>query len=565
MAIRIAGGQIQDSAITNAKLAGSITASKLDLTGVFNFGSGTLRAATPSADNDVTTKAYVDSIAGGGVYWKEPVRVASTANIDLSSALINGATIDGVTVATGDRVLVKDQSTASQCGIYDVVASGAASRSSDCDTAEELNGAAVFVKEGSQAADQGFIQTATISTIGSDSVFFVQFTGLGQVVAGDALSKTGNTLDVLVDDSTIEIASDALQLKDSGVTNAKLAGSISNDKLTNSTISGVALGNNLASLSPATNGGVLFTSYNGSASVSNLQLDIADLAAAVIDVATDSFAFYDSSADITGKESISDLMVAVAGDALGATSGVLDVKVDNSSIEINADQLRIKAAGVSNSMLANSTISGVSLGSNLNSLSPATNGGVLFTSYDGSASVSDLQLDISNLADAGIDVATDSFAFYDSSADVTGKETVADLMVAVAGDALGATSGVLDVKVDDSTIEIASDALQLKDAGVTNAKLAGNIATEKLQLASVWKTLSPDGSTAAFDLDNPLKTSLQDIMVFRNGLCVKQVASSPADTDQYSVSINGGAGGVARITFGANIAASDDLRVMYFV
>ena len=223
MAIRIASGQIQDSAVTNDKLAGSITSAKLDLTGTFNYSSGTLRAATPIAAADVAIKSYVDAIAGGGVYWKEPVRVASTANINLTNALINGATIDGVSVVTGDRVLVKDQSTASQNGIYEVVASGAASRSSDCDTAEELNGAAVFVKEGTAAADQGYIQTATISTIDSDSVTWVQFTGLGQITAGEALSKTGNTLNVEVDDSTIEVSGDALQVKDSGITNAKLA------------------------------------------------------------------------------------------------------------------------------------------------------------------------------------------------------------------------------------------------------------------------------------------------------------------------------------------------------
>ena len=565
MAIRIASGQIQDSAVTNDKLAGSISSSKLDLTGTFNFSSGTLRAGTPSADSDVAVKSYVDAIAGGGVYWKEPVRVASTANIDLSSALINGATIDGVSVATGDRVLVKDQSTASQNGIYEVVASGAASRSSDCDTADELNGAAVFVKEGSAAADQGYIQTATVSTIDSDTVTWAQFTGLGQITAGAALSKSANTLNVEVDDTGIEIVGDALQLKDSGVTNAKLAGSISNDKLSNSTISGVALGGNLSSLSPATNGGVLFTSYNGSAAVSNLQLDLSDLAAAAVDVATDSIAIYDSSADVTGKETIADVMTAVAGAALSATSGVLAVAVDDIGIEVALDKLQIKNGGVSNAKLANSTISGVSLGSNLNSLSPATNGGVLFTSYNGSAAVSNLQLDINDLAAAVIDVATDSIAIYDSSADVTGKESIADLMTAVAGEGLAAQSGQLGVNTDGSTIEVAggSGNLQIVDGGVTNAKLAGSISTDKLSLASEWETLSPSGSTAIFDLSDALNVNLANIMVFRNGLAVKQVASSPADTDEYTVSPTGGAGGVARLTFGANVAASDDLRVWY--
>ncbi len=564
MAIRIASGQIQDSAVTNDKLAGSIQAAKIDLTGTFNFASGTLRAGTPSAASDVAVKSYVDAVAGGGVYWKEPVRVATTANINLSSALVNNATIDGVTVVTGDRVLVKNQDTQSANGIYIVAASGAASRSTDCDSAEELNGAAVFTKEGTAAADQGFIQTATISTIGNDNVVWVQFTGLGQVVAGQALSKTGNTLDVVVDDSSLEISGDALQVKASGITNTMLNGGIGNDKLSNNTISGVTLGNNLASLAPATNGGVLFTSYNGSAGVSNLQLDINDLSAAAIDPQTDSFAIYDSSEDATGKETIADFITAVAGDGLTDSNGVLAVSVDDVTIETDNDSLRLKDGGVSNAKLANSTISGVALGANLASLAPATNGGVLFTSYNGSAAVSNLQLDINDLSSAAaIDPQTDSFAIYDSSADATGKQTVAGFITAVAGDGLTDSNGVLAVSVDDATIETDNDSLRLKDGGVSNAKLAGSIATSKLSLRSEWETLSPSGSTAQFDLSEALSTNLANIMVFRNGLAVKQVASGPADTDEYTVSPTGGAGGNARITFGANIAATDDLRVFY--
>ena len=574
MAIQIASEQIKDSAITNDKLNGSIPSSKLDLTGTFNFASGVLRCATPSGDNDATPKSYVDAIAGGGVYWKEPVRVATTANVDLAADLQNGDTIDGVTIATGDRILVKNQSTASQNGIYEAVASGTASRSGDCNTADELNGAAVFCKEGTSNSDQGFIQTAEIATLGSDSVTFVQFTGLGQVTAGEGLSKTGNTIDVNVDDSSIEISGDSLQVKASGITNAMLSGSIANAKLANSTISGVALGNNLASLTTATNGGIQLTSYNGSAGVSDLAMDIGDLADGVLSLTEDYLAFADFTDGATKTESIADFVSALAGDGLvqNASSKALEINVDDSSIEIATDSLQVKALGITNAMLsgsianaklANSTISGVALGSNLNALSKATNGGIQLTSYNGSAAVSDLTLDVSDLAAAVVNVAADSIAIYDADADVTGKESIADLMTAVAGDALVASAGVLAVQVDDSTIEIASDSVRVKDSGVTNAKLAGSIATSKLLLKSVWKELSPDGSTAQFDLDEALSSNLTNIQVFRNGLCVKQVSSSPADEDQYTVSATGGAGGVGRVTFGANIASSDDLRVFY--
>ena len=232
MSIQIVANQIKDSAVTSAKLAGSIPSSKLDLTGTFNYGSGTLQAASPTNNSDVATKSYVDGLVSSGTEWKSPARVATTANITLTSP---GTAIDGITLSNGDRVVVKDQSTQSQNGIYIFNGSGASmTRATDADTAGELNGAAILVLEGSTNADQQYAQNAEIQNLGSDAVTFVQMSGTGQIEAGSALSKTGNRLDVEVDDSTIEVASDALRIKDSGVTNAKLAGSISQDKLAGS-------------------------------------------------------------------------------------------------------------------------------------------------------------------------------------------------------------------------------------------------------------------------------------------------------------------------------------------
>ena len=477
MSIQISGDQIKNNAVA---------AGKLDLsTGTFDFTSATIRAASPSNESDVAIKSYVDSLAASGVFWKESVKAATVSGIDISSDLQNGDSIDGVTLQTGDRVLVKDQSGDSekQNGIYIVVAAGAASRSSDMDAADEFSGSAVFVQEGSANADQGYICTNNGNVVvGTTAIQFTQFTGLGQITAGAALTKSNNTLNVAVDDSSIEISSDALRVKALGISSSMLAGSIPNSKLQNATISGVALGSNLLSLSKATNGGVNFTSYNGSAAVSNLQLDISDLAAAAVNVAADSIAIYDADADVTGKESISDLMTAVAGNGLAASSGVLAVSVDNSSIEVNGDALRIKASGVTNSMLANSTISGIALGANLGSLSKATNGGVVFTSYNGSAAVSDLQLDLNDLAAAAVNVAADSIAIYDADADATAKESIADLITAVAGAGLAASSGVLSVGVDDNSIEINGDALRVKANGIASSMLAGSIPTSKLLL-----------------------------------------------------------------------------------
>lgn len=164
-------------------------------------------------------KAYVDAMASG-LDPKASVRVATTANITLSGT----QTIDGVSVIVGNRVLVKNQSTASQNGIY-VCASGAWSRATDADaSAEVTSGLYCYVSEGTTNASSGWVlSTADPITLGSTSLTFTQFSGAGQITDGNALSKTGNVLDVNVDGSTIEVSSDALRVKDGGITLAKMA------------------------------------------------------------------------------------------------------------------------------------------------------------------------------------------------------------------------------------------------------------------------------------------------------------------------------------------------------
>jgi hypothetical protein len=143
----------------------------------FIEGSGvTITVADDSGNEevDITIDATGSSVAA----WKEPVRAASTgSNVDISTDLENGDSLDGVTLATGDRVLLKDQSTGSQNGIYIVVASGAASRSSDADAGSELVGAAVFVSEGTTNADRIYLCTTNAPiTVGATSLTFAQIT-----------------------------------------------------------------------------------------------------------------------------------------------------------------------------------------------------------------------------------------------------------------------------------------------------------------------------------------------------------------------------------------------------
>ena len=174
---------------------------------IFAAGGTVTGLPAPTADTDAANKAYVDALSAG-LSWKQAVRVATTANVALATDLENGDTIDSVILATGDRVLVKDQSTASQNGIYVVQASGAAVRATDMDAAAEFDGAAVFVKEGTVNQSSGWTQTATVNTVGTDAVTFSQFTGGALYTWGVGLQNTGNTININLGAGIIELPSD---------------------------------------------------------------------------------------------------------------------------------------------------------------------------------------------------------------------------------------------------------------------------------------------------------------------------------------------------------------------
>ena len=148
-----------------------------------------------TADTDAATKSYVDSVAQG-LSAKDSVRAATTANGTLASAYENGQEIDGVTLATNDRILIKNQTSSAENGIYTVNASGAPTRAVDFDAnAEVAKGAFVFVEEGTTNANAGFVLTTDGSiTLGTTDLSFTQFSGAGQITAGTGLTKSGNEL-----------------------------------------------------------------------------------------------------------------------------------------------------------------------------------------------------------------------------------------------------------------------------------------------------------------------------------------------------------------------------------
>lgn len=149
--------------------------------------------ATPTVSTDAATKGYVDA-AVNGTDWKQSVRAATTANIATLSGLL---TVDGITLVAGDRVLVKDQSTQAQNGIW-VAGSGAWTRATDADeNAEVTAGLSVMVTEGSTQADtQWRLTTNDPITVGTTSLVFSQIGAGTSYTQGTGISISGNTISV---------------------------------------------------------------------------------------------------------------------------------------------------------------------------------------------------------------------------------------------------------------------------------------------------------------------------------------------------------------------------------
>ena len=226
--------RLDGNALTSTDTNGNISISPHG-SGTVDVGSSRITSVTdPTGAQDAATKAYVDAVKSG-FDPKDSVVMATTADLaytyangssGVGATLTNGSngaiTIDGIATATANqRVLVKDQDDAEENGIYyvsTVSGSGTAlvlTRTTDADTASELSsGSFVFVEQGTTNADAAFVMTqdATI-TMGTTDLTWTQFSGAGQITAGDALTKSGNTLHWADDNITLEVSSDTARIK----------------------------------------------------------------------------------------------------------------------------------------------------------------------------------------------------------------------------------------------------------------------------------------------------------------------------------------------------------------
>jgi len=205
------------------------------IAGVKTFTSSPI-VPTPSAATEAANKSYVDA-AIAGLSWKQAVRVATAVAGTLATSFENGDTVDGVTLATGDRILIKNQVSGPDNGIYVVNASGAPTRATDANSGAELVNASVYVSEGTANADtQWTCTTNSPITVGVTSIAFALLTSGGSYTADEStlhLSSTTFSIKAL-GVGTGEIASNAVttaKITDANVTLAKIANAAANSKL----------------------------------------------------------------------------------------------------------------------------------------------------------------------------------------------------------------------------------------------------------------------------------------------------------------------------------------------
>lgn len=183
------------------------------LNGIDASSQRVVNVASPSAASDAVNKSYVDGLVNG-LDWKASVRAATTAAGTLASSFANGSVIDGVTLATGDRILIKNQASGSENGIYTVNASGAPTRATDADAnAEVTANLSVFVEEGTVNADTAWTLTNNGAiTLGTTALTFGQVGGGTTYSAGNGLGLAGTVFSVTPNGTSIDVSSSGVKI-----------------------------------------------------------------------------------------------------------------------------------------------------------------------------------------------------------------------------------------------------------------------------------------------------------------------------------------------------------------
>ena len=541
--------QVKALGVTNAMLAGSITDSKLNqITTADKVAGSSVQLATNSALTDATgLDVTVDDSSIENSSGTLQVKALGVTNAMLAGSITDSklnqittadkvagssvqlATNSALTDATGLDVTVDDSSIENSSGTLQVKALGVTnamlagsitdSKLNQITTADKVAGSSVQLATNSALTDatgldvtvddssiensSGTLQVKALGVTNAMLAGSITDSKLNQIttadkVAGSSVQLATNSaltdatgLDVTVDDSSIENSSGTLQVKALGVTNAMLAGSITDSKLNQITTADKVAGSSVqlatnSALTDATGLDVTvddssIENSSGTLQVKALGVTNAMLAGSI----TDSKLNQITTADKVAGSSVQLATNSALTDATG-----LDVTVDDSSIENSSGTLQVKALGVTNTMLAGSITdsklnqittadkvagSSVQLATN-SALTDAT--GLDVTVDDSSIENSSGTLQVKAL---GVTNAMLAGSITDSKLNqITTADKVAGSSVQLATNSALTDATGLDVTVDDSSIENSSGTLQVKALGVTNAMLAGSITDSKL-------------------------------------------------------------------------------------
>ena len=474
---------------------------KLDKAGDTMTGFLNLHA-DPSSDLHAATKRYVDAVAEG-LHVHAPAKVVIVDPISGSVVYDNGTSGVGATLTLGtaltsvddytlqdqDRIIINGQANQAHNGIYIYQTGGTELlRASDFDTVSEAAGGDfIFVQEGTIYGNSGWVMTETTSSIGTSPIVFVQFSGAGQLLEGEAIDLQGNEINVKYDNLGINLnGSNQLQLKDAGVvsekigpqavTAAKIASDVAGPGLTQDGSGALQVNVDINTLEVASDAvGIKDSGVT--------ELKIANNAVTTNKIADDS---------VTASK----IALDVAGDGLGqdGASGALKVNVDPNTLEISADAVGIKDSGVTELKIANNAVT--------------TN----------------------KIADDSV--------------------TASKIALDVAGDGLGqdGASGALKVNVDPNTLEISADAVGIKDSGVSELKIANNAVTtnkiaddavtaSKIALDVAGDGLGQDGASGALKVNvdpNTLEISADFVGIKDSGVSELKIANSAVTTNKIA-------------------------------
>jgi hypothetical protein len=499
------------SAVTTLDI-GTLGTSTANIT-TANITAGTV-STTPASANDLVNKTYVDALIASGIHFHQPVRVEAPINLNatynngtagVGATLTNAGTqaalvVDGVAVSVADRVLVYQQTTQTQNGIYVVTNVGSGStnwiltRSSDADTyvinsaAGLSEGSTVFVQQGATGAGETYTcNTTGVITFGTTNITFAQISSAQIYSAGTGLTLSGTQFSI-TNTGTAGTYGDAATVP---VITTNAQGQVTSVTPTAITITGAAVSGNIAgqagSVANALTAGTFLTSggtFDGSAA-RTFAVDATDANTASKVVARDASGNFSAgtiTATLSGSATSATTATNLAGGAANRIAYQTSAGISNFITAPTASNQVLNWNGSAFTWSAG-TISGVALGSNLNTLTFGTY--LTGTSYNGSGAVT-LATNATNANTASTLVARDASGNFSAgtiTASLSGNATTATtasnvnngtLTMNVSGTGLSGSQTFTANQSGNATFTVTSNATSTAGAANTIVARDGN-------------------------------------------------------------------------------------------